>query len=310
MNEMDLRALARTNEDATARKIHAVKRGYWRDDFIGLLAGACTDSIPIQNSPVMNRGFWLRVDLFSSAVRQFIAQVGGSGVHQVVCLGAGYDTTFYRLNSEGVTTPHTVWVDVDLPDVIAVKEKVFSELSSQPIQGLLHRLSHDLRDAEGLFQKLQGILCRDTPTLFLCECVLVYLDPWDSDAIIAAAVKSFPKVAFLTYDAVQGNDAFGSRMVESLRSRGCTLRGIDKYNTAESYAERFLRLGYTFSRALDMASYATRTWRLRPEALQHVKALERLDEIEEWDIIHKHYSVAFGTTWGPDAFSWLHGVIQ
>ena len=42
------------------------------------------------------------------------------------------------------------------------------------------------------------------PTLLLSECVLVYLEPEDSCAVIAWAARTFPRSVFVTYEQVRG----------------------------------------------------------------------------------------------------------
>lgn len=50
-----------------------------------------------------------------------------------------------------------------------------------------------------------GGLDVSVPTLFLSECVLVYLEPEESGAVIAWAGATFPSAAFLTYEQVAGS---------------------------------------------------------------------------------------------------------
>ena len=67
------------------------------------------------------------------------------------------------------------------------------------------------------------------PTLFLSECVLVYLEPEDSCAIIAWAARQFKRSAFVTYEQIRPNDAFGQVMSRNLADRGYTLRGLSAF---------------------------------------------------------------------------------
>jgi tRNA wybutosine-synthesizing protein 4 len=57
------------------------------------------------------------------------------------------------------------------------------------------------------------------PTLFLSECVLVYIEPEESGAVIRWAAQSFPAAAFLTYEQILPHDAFGQMMVRHLEVR-------------------------------------------------------------------------------------------
>ena len=78
----------------------------------------------------------------------------------------------------------------------------------------------DLRDVGMVEKKLTaaGVRC-DQPTLFLSECVLVYVEPEESGALIGWAARHFPTAAFLTYEQILPHDTFGQMMVRHLEVR-------------------------------------------------------------------------------------------
>ena len=55
------------------------------------------------------------------------------------------------------------------------------------------------------------------PTIFLAECVLVYLRPEEANAIIEWAGSNFENAVFLNYEQVNLNDRFGQVMIENLK---------------------------------------------------------------------------------------------
>ena len=62
----------------------------------------------------------------------------------------------------------------------------------------------DLRCLEGLKAVLTAAgIDRRLPTLFLSECVLVYLEPADSCAVIAWTASAFKRSVFVTYEQVR-----------------------------------------------------------------------------------------------------------
>ena len=64
----------------------------------------------------------------------------------------------------------------------------------------------DLRSLEGLKAVLTAAgIDRRLPTLFLSECVLVYLEPADSCAVIAWTASAFKRSVFVTYEQVRGS---------------------------------------------------------------------------------------------------------
>ena len=73
-----------------------------------------------------------------------------------------------------------------------------------------HLLTADLRDVAAVQATLTAAgIDFSLPTLFLSECVLVYLEPEDSCAIIAWAARSFARSTFVTYEQIRPHDAFG-----------------------------------------------------------------------------------------------------
>ena len=99
-------------------------------------------------------------------------------------------------------------------------------------------LTCDLRDTAGTTSKLRGVTSLEAPTLVFAECVLVYLDPQYSDALLREVAGSDPNVGVLYYDVITPGDAFGREMIENLSSRGITLRGVHQYPSLQSHEHR------------------------------------------------------------------------
>jgi O-methyltransferase involved in polyketide biosynthesis len=62
----------------------------------------------------------VRTLILDTAVREFL---GKNGDAVIINLGAGLDTRFERLNDARIS----MWYDVDLPDVIDLRKRFFSE---------------------------------------------------------------------------------------------------------------------------------------------------------------------------------------
>lgn len=78
----------------------------------------------------------------------------------------------------------------------------------------------DLRDFESdIAPKLLELLDTSTPTLFLAECVFIYLDPSHGSNILRWSVEQFGKAGIMTvlYDPVGLDDNFGRVMVNNLQ---------------------------------------------------------------------------------------------
>ena len=55
------------------------------------------------------------------------------------------------------------------------------------------------------------------PTLFLSECVLIYIEPRDSDAIVNWVGANMAVSLFVVYEQINPTDAFGAMMLRNLK---------------------------------------------------------------------------------------------
>lgn len=139
------------------------------------------------------------------------------------------------------------------------------------------------------------ILSPDLPTLLLFECVLVYLTPEVSQALIQWFADYFASTSALgtiVYEMFGLNDPFGVVMVENLKVRGVSLPGAEPYPTFESLSQRLTRHRFTTSKALTLREI--RKTLISYEESQRISSLEMLDEVEELDLVLAHYAVTWG----------------
>jgi len=299
-----------TNTDACAKKAHCVARGYWDDPFLQFFARPEPEGAG--SSPLINRGYWARVAAMEAVITAFSTR---HPAFQVLNLGAGWDTLYFRLRHRGTLggPPDAVrWVDVDFPEVTRRRCAIIARTpelrrlipadADGPVAGdrphdtpdaaaelrspAYSVLAADLRHPEALLRRLEAVPFRpDLPLLVLAECVLVYLEAPESDALLRALVTAFPAATVAAYEATGPDDAFGQMMVRNLTARGCPLRGIHAYPSVASHRERYEALGLRAA-AWDMnAVYA----RLLVTERQRVERLEWLDEVEEWRLVLAHY---------------------
>ena len=55
------------------------------------------------------------------------------------------------------------------------------------------------------------------PTIFISECVMVYLHPNEAECVIKWAADNFKNAVFLNYEQVNMNDTFGNVMISNLK---------------------------------------------------------------------------------------------
>ena len=287
--------IQRTNDDAALSKRFAVDKGYWNDRFIRFFTKASD-----RKAPEISRGYFARVKGLGVLQEQFLELT--SGQCQIVSFGAGSDTLFWRLH-EADKRPLR-YFELDFPNVtsrkclaIKTRKSLLDPLVSpqvSPDQVLSENyclLPADLRDT----QLVESVLLKaglDTslPTLFLAECVLIYMEPERSKALIDWAGRNFATAVFLNYDPFRLGDSFGQVMVDNLKVRGLDLPGRDACPNLQSHIDRFTRCGFQGGHAVDLNT----VYRALPQA--EVQRIERLEFLDEGELLHQllsHYSISW-----------------
>ncbi|KAJ0060095.1 hypothetical protein NL108_003923, partial [Boleophthalmus pectinirostris] len=281
----------------------AASKGYWKDLYIQYFAR----SVGERKAPEINRGYYARVKGVNHLLDAFVRKTECDC--QVINLGAGLDTTFWRLKEENLLPRK--YFEVDFPTVVARKihniktkpplskpliethstdslllgkSKHISMLFSQNLQQVecfiliisffsdansldsdrYCLIGADLRDISSLDEKLKKFqLNPELPTVFVSECVLVYMSPTHSSNLVRWASETFHTAMFINYEQailshmpiyaqVNMSDRFGQVMIENLQHRHCTLAGVEVCQSLDTQKERFLKAGWEHSDALDM----------------------------------------------------------
>uniref|UniRef100_A0A1A9WVZ5 [phosphatase 2A protein]-leucine-carboxy methyltransferase n=1 Tax=Glossina brevipalpis TaxID=37001 RepID=A0A1A9WVZ5_9MUSC len=145
----------------------------------------------------------------------------------------------------------------------------------------------DLRNLDELDNKLQQAEVNySLPTIFLAECVLVYIEMQNCKNLLKWISKKFSNAVFVNYEQVNMNDRFGEVMLNNLRSRGCSLASVEACVSLETQISRFLECGWSGCRAWDMVQ----VYQSLPEAeRQRIERIEMLDEGELLLQLFQHY---------------------
>lgn len=294
-------AVQATNDDAAMCKRFAVQQGYWKDPYIQLLVKSGQ-----RRAPEINRGYYARTQGIQTLLVQFLQLT--KKACQVVNLGAGFDTLFWRLKDEDLLPD--LYVEVDFRAVTSRKcQNVRVRPSLQ--QGVqatcedknviiedaelhsprYHILWGDLRNVEELEKKFASVgMDFSKPTFFIAECVLVYLPHDKSTSLLQWIGSKFPASFFANYEQANMADKFGTVMAEHLKARGCTLEGIAPCRDLESQKSRFISSGWQGADAVDMQTvYAS----LPRNDVYRIERLEFLDETELLDQLLTHYCICW-----------------
>ncbi|ORC93213.1 leucine carboxyl methyltransferase [Trypanosoma theileri] len=287
-------ALQQTAHSACSRKVHCVTKHYLDDPFAAYFAKDTT----IINSPLMNRGTWLRTVAIERSLLSFAKKHSGDGPLQVISFGAGVDTLYFRLREQHPDVKIGKYIELDFPDMITEKQNIIrrTEKLKSHVGPEYELISCDLRKTDELLEILKKNVSADMPTVLLAEMVFVYLDESISTKILELTLNDVLKedtsVLLIAYDAIRPNDRFGEVMVSNLASVGVHLLGIQKLPTPEAHAARCKNVGFTDVMATSMRQlYLT----VPQDVQKWLTKLEMVDDWDEWCIMHDHYCFILAT---------------
>uniref|UniRef100_A0A9N6WS37 [phosphatase 2A protein]-leucine-carboxy methyltransferase n=1 Tax=Alona affinis TaxID=381656 RepID=A0A9N6WS37_9CRUS len=205
-------AVRSTNDDASTCKRFAVQLGYWSDPYLPLMVKGAE-----RKTPEINRGYFARVAGITTLVHKFIKAMNGDC--QVVNFGAGFDTLFWKLQDAGLRVKK--FVELDFPNVTSRKchyiknsPKLMQALqtedgdevrynSSDLHSDVYHLVSADLRKLAEVEAKLvESSIEFGRPTLFLFECVLVYMPLQLSNVLLQFIANKFTTTFCINYEQV------------------------------------------------------------------------------------------------------------
>eukprot|EP00729_Bicosta_minor_P013567 gene13567-28620_t len=300
-----------TNDTSLVSKCSAQNLGYFKKGhrWLGAFKKGPRSKKGARRAPLINRGYYARVQCIERAVRNFAALPLGQP-RQILCLGAGFDTMFFALAEDGLV-PDGGYFELDYHPVIIQKAaviqkdadmrsllgevKVFSPNPDEETSAGLRLVAGDLNHLNRLKDTLSAAGCRwDRPTLVVSECVLAYLPVANADAVISWTASAFDNAGFLMYEPIVPHDAFGSQMVRHFAKNGTTLDAIQEYPSVKKQQERFAQLGWASVKSLPMDQILE--IELTPEEGARIDALEPFDEDEEYSLKCNHYAIVTAST--------------
>lgn len=311
-----------TNDDSVVSKRSAVIHGYIQDPFLRLFVKS-----KARRSPLINRGYYLRMRVITNIVSQAIDLIhknGSSGSPiQVISLGAGYDTfalrcllaserkdfyesnvQFYDVDFDAVMKSKSILLQAAPEGTIPqnwVRQPTLDNGNSTYIQSPCYRaLGVDLREAESeLITKLQRsnpLFSVDHPTIVYAECVMQYMPDSAALSLLQLLAKEFSTMVFFAYDQLHADDSFGKVMEQSLKMRNSPLLGVRACGNGTQMIKRALKAGMkaaSFANFYDLSRYYIDNVE---EENHRLSALEPFDEIEEWSEMCEHYGITMGCT--------------
>lgn len=152
------------------------------------------------------------------------------------------------------------------------------------------------------------------PTLLISECCLVYLSPIEAEQVVAFFTQrlfghgkpgpgpenilhesraNVAPLGLILYEPIRPNDAFGRTMVSNLAARGIQLKTLSRYASLEAQRCRFQDQGFGDGQSAADIEFIWKRW-VNEDEKERVAGLEMLDEMEEWQLLARHYCIAWG----------------
>ena len=304
------KAIQQTDQDASSSRASAVALGYLEDPFVEVFLPP-GENAP-KRFPIINRGTYVRTRAIDELTRRFLRRDDGTR-KQVVSLGAGSDTRFFRfVTAQADFAPSGLeYHELDFAANVAEKRRIIA--ASTDLSACITRAQR-----ADIFYRLHAIDLRDIPTtsppeipdfdpalptLLLSECCLCYLSPDVAEGVLRYFVDRVrSSLALVLYEPIQPADAFGRTMVANLASRGIHLRTLQRFASSDAQRVRLREAGLTDGQgARDVRQlWESEEW-VGSEERERVERLEWLDEVEEWNLLASHYCVAWG--WKGQLFS-------
>ncbi len=301
---LDNGPIIETNNDACQCKLYAIERGYWTDPYLKLLAGSGHHE---RRTPEISLGYYVRVHGLRYLIEKFITLTNHQC--QILNLGCGLDTTiFYLLDNSNFHFQH--FVDIDFDEITEIKshkirrlpslqKKLPPEDKSLKIPCGFHSslytiLPADLRDTRQLDTQLKllsekKIIDYTKPTLFLSECVLIYMSNDHSLNLLSYLSKTFSQCClFVNFEQINLHDRFGQIMIENLKQRSCHLVGMDSCRSLQSQSDRYLQANFTSASGITLNEFYKKY--LNSKEKQRIEMIDGgLDEKELLEQLFEHY---------------------
>ncbi|KAG9235160.1 S-adenosyl-L-methionine-dependent methyltransferase [Amylocarpus encephaloides] len=253
---------------------------------------------------------------------------------QIISLGAGTDTRYFRLRAKNMhhnliyhefdfpsvcatkrqitSGSRSLSMQDDSMELFAWQENKTTEEDQEPAWGFARREDSsdirycchplDLRSLPytppmSLLDYFTGVRS-DIPTLIISECCLCYLEVENAQEVVEWFADRIESLGIILYEPIGVDDPFGQMMVSNLAARNITMPTVKVYKTLDDQKRRLsdLIIHTTDDGGAQEAETVGNIWEkwISPQEKERVDNLEGLDEVEEWQMLARHYAVVWG----------------
>lgn len=296
-----------TNDSSILSKASIVELAYFNDPYLKLFCKRIA-----RRSPLIHRGYYIRAKAIDHVLKSFLSNTKDfDNKVQMFSLGAGFDTSYFRLKSElggDAFTNKCKYIEIDFPDVVRRKQallqktevlaKLIGDYRIGTVEGELDAedfniVPCDLTDLERLDRMLSQINVQfDAPSLFFSECVLTYVDYKQANRLLQWIQSKFPNCVLAIYEQISPNDPFGRVMMKHFNKIQSPLKRINELSSLQKHKDLLSSFGFQTTVCFDM-NYFFENY-IAEEEKKRMMSLEVFDEYEEWHLKCSHYCIVAG----------------
>ncbi|KAI9724027.1 MAG: hypothetical protein M1812_000745 [Candelaria pacifica] len=270
---------------------------------------------PQRRSPLINRGYWLRMKAIDHVVHGFLDEPSHKK-RVVINLGCGYDPLPFQCLSKYAHACHNVlFIDVDYKQLMARKCEVvwqtaelyelLTSATRASDQDVLLRSDRylavgcDLKDLGALDRILAQELDM-TSCIILCtaEVSITYMDVEAADAVIAWASQIHDARFCLLEQFLPAGSGhpFAKTMIRHFDKLQTPLKSIHKYKSATDQQARFRKAGWSVPFVKSLWELWSSPSFLTPDDRSALDSIEPFDEWEEFALFASHYFLLVAET--------------
>ncbi|KAF7591242.1 tRNA methyltransferase ppm2 [Aspergillus hancockii] len=272
---------------------------------------------PQRRSPLINRGYWLRMHAMAETVRKFMREPSDKPKF-VLNLGCGFDPLPYMLlSADSSLCRGTTFVDIDYEKLMVNKKtairrtdeitqlledvEFLSDDSAVQIRSKHYlAIGCDLKNITKLDSVLKAeVLPSECSVLFLAEVSLTYMDVKSANAVVswASQLRNDAQFCILEQFFPDGPDhPFASTMMKHFKKLGAPLYSIHEYPSLKEQELRFKNAGWNRAHARSLWDLWSDDDFVDSSLRVSLDAIEPFDEWEEFALFASHYFLLHAST--------------
>ncbi|ANB16011.1 Ppm2p [Sugiyamaella lignohabitans] len=277
---------------------------------------------PQRRSPIINRGYWTRIEAMKSVISKVLVQYQNSETKVIVVnLGCGFDPYPFQYLSSGENCENVTFLDVDYSDLIFKKAatvyrtkelaQIIGPATYSPNidndknspNGKIYlqaekyiALGCDLRELNTFEAALRDLFdLENSVVLFTAEVSLTYMIQKTADDLIRWAA-GLPRAEFALLEQIMpaGEDhPFAKTMLKHFNSLKTPLHSITSYPNIGKQRDRFLSRGWKSVNVQNLFDFWTND--VSDADKKFVESVEEFDEWEEFILFGQHYFILHAT---------------